>query len=185
MTTHRRISLIVGALFLISYVGVFGGATVVGSALDPSTYLETAYPNQSQVILGMLIQFVNDAAIVGIGVMLYPVFRKFSMGLALGYISFRVMEAIMLMLAKVSLLALIPLSEQYLAANTPDAAPYQAVGAFTLGLDQWAGSGILAMISRAPASRRAYCRTRCSACRGCRSARRCSPCTAWCHSPSC
>ena len=139
MNSNRKIALIVGILFLTSYAGVFGGASFVGSTLEAPNYLTDAYPNQSQVVLGMLIQFLNDAAIVGIGVMLYPVFRKFSVGLALGYVAFRVMEAIMLMIAKVSLLSLIPLSEQYLAADAPNAAIYQASGAFARGLDQWAG----------------------------------------------
>lgn len=139
MTNHRRIALIVGVLFLISYAGVFVGAAIVGSALDAPDYLTTAYPNQTQVIIGMLIEFVNDAAIVGIGVMLYPIFRKHSEGLALGYVAFRVMEAVMLMMNKVSLLSLIPLSEAYLAADAPNAALYQASGTLALGQAVWAG----------------------------------------------
>lgn len=139
MTTYRKIALIVGLLFLISYAGVFVGAAIVGSSLDAATYLTTAYPNQSQVITGMLVQFLNDAAIVGIAVMLFPIFRKFSEGLALAYVSFRVIEAVMLIAAKVSLLALIPLSQDYLAADVPNAALYQAAGAFAHGQGVWAG----------------------------------------------
>lgn len=78
--------MITGLLFLISYAGVFGGAALVGSTLGAANYLTDAYPNQSQVIWGMLIQILNDAAIVGIAVVLYPVFRKVSEALALGYI---------------------------------------------------------------------------------------------------
>lgn len=139
MTRTRKIALIVGILFLISYAGVFVGAVIVGSSLDASTYLTTAYPNQNQVVIGMLIQFLNDAAIVGIGVMLFPVFRKHSEGLALAYVSFRIIEAVMLMASKVSLLGLIPLSREYLAAEVLNAALFQASGAFAIGQGFWAG----------------------------------------------
>ncbi len=139
MNTSRKIAMIVGILFLISYAGVFVGAAIVGSALDAPDYLTMAYPNQTQVIAGMIIQFLNDAAIVGIAVMLFPVFRKYSETLALGYVAFRIMEAVMLMISKVSLLSLIPLSQKYLAADAPNAALYQASGAFALAQDYWAG----------------------------------------------
>jgi hypothetical protein len=147
MTTSRKIAIIVGVLFLISYAGVFVGAAIVGSSLDASTYLTTAYLNQNQVVIGMLIEFLNDAAIVGIAVALFPLFRKHSESLALAYVSFRVIEAVMLMVSKVSLLALIPLSREYLAAEVPNAALFQASGAFALGQGFWAGEmGTVALL---------------------------------------
>ncbi len=139
MTRYRKIAIIVGVLFLISYAGVFIGASIVGSSLEAANYLTNAYPNQRQVIVGMLVQLLNDAAIVGIAVMLYPIFKKFSEALALAYLSSRIIEAVMLMAAKVSLLSLIPLSKDYLAAETPNAALYQTTGALVHGLDVWAG----------------------------------------------
>lgn len=147
MTRTRKIALIVGILFLISYAGVFVGATIVGSHLEVGNYLDNAYPNQRQIIIGMLVQLLNDAAIVGIGVMLFPIFRKFSEALALAYVSSRIIEAVMLMAAKVGLLSLIPLSQQYLAADAPDAALYQAPYALVHGLDVWAGEmGTIALL---------------------------------------
>jgi len=63
------------------------------------------------VIIGVLFELINDAAVVGIAVMLFPILKKYSESIALWYVGFRVIEAAMFIVGKISLLSLITLSK--------------------------------------------------------------------------
>ncbi len=115
VSTNKKTARIVGALFLISYAGVFIGSEITGAILGESDYLLNAYPDRAQVVWGVLIELVNDIAVIGIAVMLYPLLRKFSEGVALFYVGLRVLEGAFFMVSKVSSLSIIDLSEKYLA----------------------------------------------------------------------
>lgn len=139
--------MIAGALFLISYAGVFAGSALYSPLVDAPNYLALIYPNRSQLVLGILIGLINDAAVIGIAVVLYPLLKQIDETLALGYVAFRVVEAVTLIAGKISLLALIPLSQAYDAAGAAEQAAYQATGALALGASHWADQTTLAFFS--------------------------------------
>jgi len=139
MNSSRKTAIIVGVLFLIAYLGIFLGSAFYTPILDAPDYLSNVYPNRTQVIIGMLIELINDAAVIGIAVMLFPILRKHSESMALGYVGFRVIEAVMLIASKNSILSLITLSQDYIAAGAPDASYFHALGALALAERYWAG----------------------------------------------
>ena len=139
MNSTRRTAIIVGVLFLAAYVGIFLGSTFYAPILDAPDYLVNVYPNKTRVIIGMLIELINDVAVIGIAVMLYPILRKHSESIAIGYLGFRVIEAVILVVGKISVLSLITLSQEYITAAAPDASYFQAIGASALAERYWAG----------------------------------------------
>lgn len=138
MNTVRKTAIIIGVLFLLGYVGVFLGSAFYAPILDAPDYLSNVFPDKTQVITGMLIELINDVAVIGIAVLLYPIFKVHSEAMALGLLGFRFMEAVLLVVSKVSVLTLIPLSEAYIAAGAPDASYFQALGTSALAQRYWA-----------------------------------------------
>jgi hypothetical protein len=139
MTSTRKTAIIVGVLFLVGYLGVFLGSAFYAPILDAPDYLINVYPNKTRVIIGMLIELINDAAVIGIAVMLFPILRKHSESIAVGYVGFRVIEAVTLIVGKISILSLITLSQEYVAAGAPDVSYFQTLGALALAERSWAG----------------------------------------------
>jgi hypothetical protein len=140
MDTGRKTAVIVGALFLISYAGVFIGSGIYGPIIDAPDYLGSVYPNRSQVIIGVLIELLNDIAVVGIAVMLFPLLKKQSEGIALGYVAFRVVEAVTLIVGKISVLSLITISQEYISTGD---SYFQASGALALAGHYWVNEVML------------------------------------------
>jgi hypothetical protein len=134
----RTTAVIVGILFLVGYVGVFLGSAIYAPVLDAPDYLSGLYPQQRPVIAGMLIELANDVAVVGIAVLLFPILKKHGEGIAMGYVAIRVIEAVALIVSKISVLSLIPLSQEYIAAGAPEASFYQGLGALALAQRHWA-----------------------------------------------
>jgi hypothetical protein len=132
MNTHKRTARIVGALFLIAMVTSLVGGVWLESILSAPDYLLTVSANETQVIIGVLLELANCAAVVGIAAMLFPILKEQSEALALGYAGIRVVEAAILSAAVISPLLLITLSQEYVAAGAPDAAYFQTLGTLVL-----------------------------------------------------
>lgn len=127
MTNPRLTATIVGALFWISNLAVLVGSVISGPIPNAPDSLTIMSPHKTQVVVGTLISHINDAAIIGYAVVLFPVVKRFSEALALGYVAFKVVEATMLVVGAAALLSLIALSQKYLAAGATTASYFQTL----------------------------------------------------------
>lgn len=132
MDTSRRTARIVGAFFLIAMVTYLVGASIIDSVQSAPDYLSTVSENETQVIVGVLLEIINCVAVIGIAVAIYPIFKKYNEALALGYVGFRVIEVAVLVAAVISPLLLIELSQEYLTAGVQDASDFQVIGTLLL-----------------------------------------------------
>jgi hypothetical protein len=128
MNSNRRTAIIVGALFLTAMVTSLLGGIWLETILTAPDYLSTVSANQTQVIIGVLLELINVAAVVGIPVMMFPILKMFNESTALGYLGFRILEAATLIVAVLSPLVLIALSQEYLTTGAADAAYFQTLG---------------------------------------------------------
>ena len=125
MDSNRRIAIIAGVLFII---GTIAGILSVVPAIDTPRYLITAAANANQVILGAVFQFIMAVVYVGIAITLYPVLRKYNENLALGFLSFRIIAAVFIIIGVIGLLLLLTLSQKFIKAGTPDPSYFHTFG---------------------------------------------------------
>jgi uncharacterized membrane protein len=129
MTSIRRTAATVGVLFIIATVGFLVGQAIHGPVLEASDYLDRAYPERSTVVAGLLIELFSVLAIPLIPVALYPILRPRYESLAVGYLSFRIIEATLIIVSLVGSLSLVDVSGDYLdVGDAASAAFYGAVG---------------------------------------------------------
>jgi hypothetical protein len=132
MNSNKRSARIVGLLFLAATAAYMFGNGLIESILTSPNYLLHVYPNKTQVTSGMLLELLNCAAVVGIAVMLYPILKKHNENIAIGYVAFRIIEAVILIAGSICSLLLITLSQEYIEAGAPDASYFQAIGALAI-----------------------------------------------------
>jgi hypothetical protein len=128
VNTDKRTARVVGALFLTAMVTSLAGGIWLDSITSAADYLTTVSANEAQVIIGVLLELINCAAVVGIAAMLFPILKRHNENIARGYFGFRILEAAILSVAVISPLALITLSQEYVAAGAPDASYFQTLG---------------------------------------------------------
>jgi hypothetical protein len=124
----RTATTVAGVLFLLALVVSILGGGLSEAVLTAPEYLANVYPNRSQVIIGVLLELVNAAAVVGIAAALFPVLRRHQESMAVGYVGLRVVEAMVQVVAVISPLAMIALGKAYLGEAAPDVANYTLVG---------------------------------------------------------
>lgn len=131
MNANRRSATIVGVLFLIATAAYIIGNGMIESIVSAPDYLHHVYTQKNQVIFGVLLEFINSAAVVGIAIMLFPILKKYNERIALGYVGFRVIEAVLLIIGAIGPLLLIRLSQEYIAAGAPANSYFHTIGALT------------------------------------------------------
>ena len=136
MDSDNRNARIAGASFIISYLGLILGAFVSVSILE-GDYLALAYPNAIQLGIGMLLESLNGIAVIGIAVMLYPILKRYNEGIALAYLWFRGVEALLSILGSTKAIALVDLSHEYLQAGSPTDSYFETLGALVLADRHW------------------------------------------------
>jgi hypothetical protein len=111
----RKIAIWVGILFLTAMAGsLVGGVAFVEPVLTAKSPLAAASDNQTGLMIGVLLELINGIAVAGIGILMYPVFRRQSRLSAVGYLALRVLEAVFCCLIVVSPVALLALSGVHL-----------------------------------------------------------------------
>ncbi|PRX58518.1 uncharacterized protein DUF4386 [Cohnella sp. SGD-V74] len=89
MKTYRKSAAVAGALFLAATAAYMPGNALTESAAGTSDYLAHAADNRDRVILGVLLELLNSAAVVGIAIALFPILKLCNEKIALGYVAFR------------------------------------------------------------------------------------------------
>jgi Domain of unknown function (DUF4386) len=145
MNTYRKNAIIVGILFLVCSAATILSFPFFGPILEGKDYLSKLFGSENMVITGALIEFVQAVTAAGIAIGLYPILKKYNGALALGAVSFRVVECVFVLIGTVSLLALLTLSQDFVAAGAPVAPSFQASGTLLLAVRDWSGDTISAL----------------------------------------
>jgi hypothetical protein len=128
MNTIRKTSITVGVLFLIALVMHPIGTAIYQPILSAPDYLVNAYPNKTQVLIGILLVFICVPAIVLIPIMLFPILKQHNVSIALGYVGFRILEGVLFIVFGIGALSQLTLSQEYVKTVAPNAFYFQTLG---------------------------------------------------------
>lgn len=138
MHTHRRAAIFVGILFTIASVtAVLAKFVFYPPLLTSPDYLTNGAAHASQVVLGVLMDLTLAVTAIGTAVGLFPVLRPYGERIALGHLCFRFLEAVVITVGVVAVLSLVTLSQDFVAAATPDASAYHTAGTLLLAVYNW------------------------------------------------
>jgi hypothetical protein len=116
MDSYRKTAIIVGSLFIIATVTAILSGVFLGSTLD-ALNLTTVSANQNQVIIAVIFELILAVSVFAIGFMMFPILKKHVESLALGYVGIRLIETVFILVASLTLLSLITISQQYVAGS--------------------------------------------------------------------
>ena len=115
----RRTAKIVGVLFILATIAGFLSVAFLGSSLSDPDYVINFSAKANQVIMGALLDLLGAGAFVGVAVVIFPILKHHSETIALGYVVARSFEAVPFIIANISLLSLLTLSQEYVKAAGP------------------------------------------------------------------
>lgn len=132
MPEYRRTALLVGCLFLVTHVTSVTARVLYGPVIADPAAVDPA--SDTGMLVGAMLEVVLALAVVGTAIALYPVARRVSRTVALGYVALRTLEGGVILSGVVSTLALVSIRGQ-IAAGEHGLAPLAHA---LLDLQEWA-----------------------------------------------
>lgn len=126
-----------GLFFITATVTAIIGLKLYDPLLQHSDSLISGAAHSSQIVLGALIELILVCANIATGIMLFPYLRRFDGRLALGYLMFRLTEAILILIGVVSMLALLSLSESFVAGGNQNVLTFQTAANGLRAIHDW------------------------------------------------
>ncbi len=128
MNKNRRSAAIMGVLFLIAMTASLMGGGFLETILGSPAYLTNISDHTNQIWTGVFLELINCIAVVGIATMLFPFIKMHNQQMAIGYVSFRIIEAVFLTICAIIPLSILNLNQEYLQAGTANAAWFKYAG---------------------------------------------------------
>ena len=106
---HARVA---GIFYLLTFLSSIPALILIGPVLTDAGYV-TGAGQDTRVLWGCLLDAVNALTAVGSAVALYPVVRRQNASLALGFVTSRLVEAAVVMIGVVNLLAVVTMRQEF------------------------------------------------------------------------
>lgn len=118
---------VVGALLFVQLVGLSVPFILMMPALTTS-YLTAAAPMASQIKIGVFLLFANAAVTLGIAIAAFPVFREYSVRMAVVLLAVSTVWVVMQSVDNAHILSMLSLSQRFTEAAGANADLYNVLG---------------------------------------------------------
>jgi hypothetical protein len=125
MKALKRNTKLAGLLIII---GMITGIFSISSAVDSTDYLTEAATNADQVIISTIFQFILMLTYLGFAILLYPIIKGFNNGLAIGFLSFRILTSAVLVFGTIVLMSILALSQEFIKNPSESILIFEAFG---------------------------------------------------------
>ena len=134
VASPRNIAIAAGAFYLISDVTSVVALILYGPMLGNANYIVGSGPD-TRVLLGAFFEVILAFANVGTAVALFPVVKRWNEGVALGYVALRTLEAAIIAVGVIPLLAVVTLRQAGIAGT--DTASLVTLGHALVAFHNW------------------------------------------------
>jgi hypothetical protein len=131
---HQRIARITGWLFIVTFVTSIPAALFLYTpVLDNARYVVGGGAD-ARVFWGALLEMILIIANIGTAVALFPILKRQNEGLALGYVTARIVESAFILVGILSILAIVTLRQD---AGSADSGSLIPIGRSLVAIHDW------------------------------------------------
>ena len=135
---YRTTARIVGGVYLAGFVVGIVGNTLIQTTLGAPNHLSAVPAHSMTLAIGAVLWLMAVAGDVAHGVLMFPILKRHNERIAVGYLSFRIIDAVFIAVMVLFILLQIPLGSEYLKAAAAEAHHLQALSAVSVQASQYA-----------------------------------------------
>ena len=133
---QRRIALIAGVWFAITFLASIPALLLYEPLLGHANYILGA-GSDTRIALGATLEIILVIANIATAVVLYPILRRQSQSISLGYVASRTIESAIIAIGIVSVLSLMTLQQDVGGAGAADGASLVIAGRSLVAFHDW------------------------------------------------
>ena len=127
-----------GVVYLAGFVVGIVGNTLIQSILGVPNHLSTVSAHGMTLSIGAVLWLMAVAGDAAHGVLMFPILKQHNERIAVGYLSFRIIDAVFIAIMVLFILLQIPLGREYLKAAAAEADHLQALSTMSIQASQYA-----------------------------------------------
>lgn len=140
----RRSARAVGVFFLLATAAGLAHMALAAPVLGGDDLLADVAAGRTRLLVGVLAVLVMAVSVVGVSVAAYPVLRRRSPGLALGYVASRTAEGIFFAVGAVLLVGVVVVADNAAGSGgTAGARDLDLLGEVLVGMREWGAGAVL------------------------------------------
>jgi hypothetical protein len=128
---YRQSAVAAGVLLILGVVASLVATRFTGPILSQPDYLGVIPSSENNMLWGTFFQFITALVAAGIALSLYPVLRRYHSTLAVGAVTFRIMEGVFYAISGLGLIALVTLGHE---SSVREAPYYQSLGSLIISV---------------------------------------------------
>jgi hypothetical protein len=133
----RKVALAGGVAYLVTFAASIPQLKLFAELVDDPAGFVSGTSSNTAVLWGSWLEVVTALACVATAVALYPATRRVSRTAAIGYVTSRVVEAGLILVGVVSILAVVSLKAEFAGASGAQAEALRVTGEALVSLRQW------------------------------------------------
>lgn len=130
-TPYRTTATIIGVLYVAGMVIGIGGNILILSILSAPEYLSTITANSMLIGTGALLWLFTVAGDAAHGILMFPILKKHNETIAVGYLGFRIIDAVFIAIMVLFILMQLPLGIEYVKEGA-NVSALQSLGAILM-----------------------------------------------------
>lgn len=141
-----------GIFFIIAAIASIVGLKFYDPILTSKDFLVSGLSNYNMVILGAICELILAVTAIGTGIMLYPYLKRYNESLGTGYLSFRVMEVVFIVIGTISILTVLSICQSYNHGVVTDKTYAESISKAFIAAHDWTfilGSNFMLAINTA------------------------------------
>ena len=145
MDSTRRISLATGVFFIITFIASIPALAFYSQVLHHTDFIQGA-GGDTRVAWGALLEVITLVAGIGSAVAIFPIARRQNESVALGYVTARVIESMIIMAGILCLMAIVTLRKDLAGVAGTDTGSLVIAGRSLVAVHKWSflmGPGLL------------------------------------------
>ncbi len=136
MSSHRKIALVTGVFFILTFISAIAGLILYGPVLNDPDYVLGAGAD-TRVQWGAFCEVILAISNIGTAVALFSIVKRVNEGVALGYVATRVLEGTIIVVGIISVLSVVTLRQEFAGAAGANAASPTTAGQSLVAIHDW------------------------------------------------
>jgi hypothetical protein len=137
----QRTARLFGWLFIATFITSIGARLFfvdgLGASWEDMRFIPGA-GSETSMYIGAILEFALIVTNIATAVVLYPIVKRQSEGLALGYVAARIMECVFILVGLISIISVVTVSDALAGATGAAAASLTAQGGLLVSTYEWA-----------------------------------------------
>jgi hypothetical protein len=138
MNNYRTTARIVGVVYLAGFVAGIAGNTLIQTTLGTTNHLSTIFAHSTTLAIGAVLWLMAVVGDVAHGVLMFPILKHHNERTAVGYLAFRIVDAVFIAIMVLFVLLQIPLGSNFLMASAVETYHLQALSTLSVQASQYA-----------------------------------------------